>query len=281
MHDILSVYKGTYDAWGNHAIICSDEQKALANLNPFRYRSYYYDTETDLYYLKSRYYDPEVGRFISIDGIEYVDPETINGLNLYAYCGNNHVMNVDPNGTFFLSGFLIGLAIAAGIGAAIGAASYVVSEVVSYVAAGEWSWSWGMFIGSIVGGAIGGALAFVAPKLSLVCGAMITGGISTALGMGLEKAFGEKNHSFGDIFVSSLFYAVISGTFAGITKFIKIPGFTGRGSISQVARQISTKFYNGTIKNITIKTFGKMFLYQAAYSFFSTIANGFLDAIGD
>ena len=70
----------------------------IGNVNPIRYRGYYYDTETKLYYLKTRYYDPEVGRFISIDSIDYVDPDTVNGLNLYAYCGNNPVMNVDPNG---------------------------------------------------------------------------------------------------------------------------------------------------------------------------------------
>ena len=67
-------------------------------MNPFRYRGYYYDTETGLYYLKSRYYDPEVGRFITIDDISYIDPESINGLNLYSYCGNNPVMRVDTNG---------------------------------------------------------------------------------------------------------------------------------------------------------------------------------------
>ena len=55
-------------------------------------RGYYYDTETELYFLKTRYYDPEVGRFISVDGIEYLDPETINGLNLYAYCNNNQIL---------------------------------------------------------------------------------------------------------------------------------------------------------------------------------------------
>ena len=79
----------------------------IGKLNPFRYRGYYYDTETGLYYLKSRYYDPETGRFISIDDISYLDPETINGLNLYSYCGNNPVMNVDPEGMFWGLFFLI------------------------------------------------------------------------------------------------------------------------------------------------------------------------------
>lgn len=71
----------------------------IGNRNPFRYCGYYYDSEKDLYYLKTRYCDSETGRFITIDGIEYLDPETINGLNLYAYCGNNSVMNVNPTGT--------------------------------------------------------------------------------------------------------------------------------------------------------------------------------------
>lgn len=94
-----------YDAWGNHAVLdangndISDDLTNIGNLNPFRYRGYFYDTETELYYLQTRYYDPEVGRFIMIDSVEYLDPESINGLNLYAYCGNNPVMFTDPNGT--------------------------------------------------------------------------------------------------------------------------------------------------------------------------------------
>ena len=88
-----------YDAWGNHEAMVADETYvALAEINPFRYRGYYYDSETDLYFLQTRYYDPEVGRFISRDSIEYAAPETICGLNLYAYCSNNPVMNVDPTG---------------------------------------------------------------------------------------------------------------------------------------------------------------------------------------
>ena len=91
--------KYKYDAWGNHeAEVAAEGYVALAEINPFRYRGYYYDTETGLYYLQTRYYDPEVGRFISRDSIEYATPETINGLNLYAYCGNNPVNYLDPNG---------------------------------------------------------------------------------------------------------------------------------------------------------------------------------------
>ncbi len=86
-----------YDAYGNVKEL--QENSAISQLNPFRYRGYYYDTETGLCYLISRYYDPETGRFISADSIEYLDPETLGGLNLYSYCLNNPIMNTDPVGT--------------------------------------------------------------------------------------------------------------------------------------------------------------------------------------
>jgi len=100
------VVKYIYDAWGNHAVVDKDgknieDPEHIGNKNPFRYRGYYYDVETGLYYLQTRYYDPETGRFISQDSIEYAESTTVNGLNLYSYCGNNPVMNVDPRGTSY------------------------------------------------------------------------------------------------------------------------------------------------------------------------------------
>ncbi|MBQ7352389.1 MAG: hypothetical protein IJW54_00105 [Clostridia bacterium] len=110
-----TVVKYVYDAWGNHSVLDANgatitDEAHIGRINPIRYRSYYYDTETKLYYLNARYYDPEVCRFISPDDINYLDPETIGGTNLYAYCLNNPVMYVDPNGNFGIFSFLIGLA---------------------------------------------------------------------------------------------------------------------------------------------------------------------------
>ena len=104
--DILKIYDGNgnlyaeygYDAWGKCTI--KTNVSGIAAINPFRYRGYYLDDETGLYYLNARYYDPEIGRFISPDSIDYLDPESINGLNIYIYCGNNPVMNIDPSGHF-------------------------------------------------------------------------------------------------------------------------------------------------------------------------------------
>ena len=96
--------KYVYDAWGVCDTIVLDENAAnIANLNPFRYRSYYLDTGLNLYYLKTRYYDPEMCRFITIDDISYLAPDTINGLNLYAYCLNNPIMFIDPYGKWTIS----------------------------------------------------------------------------------------------------------------------------------------------------------------------------------
>ena len=87
-----------YDAWGNHTIV--EDNDSIGTLNPFRYRGYYFDEETGLYFLRTRYYDPETGRFINADNLSVFDDSSkmINGLNLYAYCANNPVMFVDPNG---------------------------------------------------------------------------------------------------------------------------------------------------------------------------------------
>ena len=95
------VVKYMYDAWGVcDTIVLNENATDIANLNPFRYRSYYLDTRLNLYYLKTRYYDPEICRFITIDDISYLAPDTINGLNLYAYCLNNPVTYFDETGRF-------------------------------------------------------------------------------------------------------------------------------------------------------------------------------------
>ena len=90
----------TYDAWGNPLTTTGTMADTLGKLNPFRYRGYFYDTETGLYYLGSRYYNPETGRFINADNL--VDTEDLLGENLFAYCANNPVNHQDPSGHSFL-----------------------------------------------------------------------------------------------------------------------------------------------------------------------------------
>ena len=74
------------------------EQNKIAEINPLRYRGYYYDTETGYYYLQSRYYNPEWGRFLSPDAFSYIDNSSRLGFNAYIYCTNNPVMFIDHSG---------------------------------------------------------------------------------------------------------------------------------------------------------------------------------------
>ena len=87
----------TYDPWGK--IISSSG--TLADINPLRYRGYYYDSETGFYYLQSRYYDPEIGRFINADSYASTDATGLLSTNMFAYCENNPAMRIDPTGEVF------------------------------------------------------------------------------------------------------------------------------------------------------------------------------------
>jgi RHS repeat-associated protein len=91
------VVEYTYDAWGNILSITGSMANTLGQYNPFRYRGYYYDSETDLYYLNSRYYDAEVGRFLNQD-VYISTGEGIRGYNMFAYCLNNPVTRTDISG---------------------------------------------------------------------------------------------------------------------------------------------------------------------------------------
>ena len=89
-----------YDAWGNILSTGGTMASTLGKYNPLRYRSYVYDDETKLYYLQSRYYNPEICRFISADSISYLGADgTPASYNLFTYCGNNPINYTDPKGT--------------------------------------------------------------------------------------------------------------------------------------------------------------------------------------
>ena len=103
----------TYDAWGKLVELKDTTANSVGTQNPFRYRGYYYDTETSLYYLQTRYYDPEVGRFINADAHIVTDQDSVLTTNMYAYCQNNPVMRSDQNGESWRDVARFGLAVAA------------------------------------------------------------------------------------------------------------------------------------------------------------------------
>ena len=93
-----TVVEYTYDAWGNILSTSGSLSDTLGKTNPLRYRGYVYDEETGLYYLQSRYYAPQMGRFINADAL-IATGQGLLGNNMYAYCNNNPVCYEDPAGT--------------------------------------------------------------------------------------------------------------------------------------------------------------------------------------
>ena len=122
-----TVVKYTYDSWGKVLGITGNLADTVGVQNPFRYRGYYYDSETGMYYLRSRYYDPELRRLISSDEMPTIQMslDSLHNRNLYAYCNENPVMREDGKG------YLWGVALIAGaIGAAVGAAVSVGTQMI-------------------------------------------------------------------------------------------------------------------------------------------------------
>ena len=100
-----------YDPWGKVLSITGSDI-VVGNLNPFRYRGYYYDNETGLYYLQSRYYDPEVGRFINCDDVNYIGATGSEvSYNPFAYCENNPVNYSDFTGQSLILATAIGFGV--------------------------------------------------------------------------------------------------------------------------------------------------------------------------
>ena len=95
--DMSPVVTYEYDAWGKLLSVSGEKKDTVGKLNPFRYRGYVYEEESGLYYVSSRYYDPEVGRWINTDA-EIASVGSVQGSNLFQYCLNNSLNMSDPTG---------------------------------------------------------------------------------------------------------------------------------------------------------------------------------------
>ena len=92
--------KYEYNSWGKLLNLTDYSSNGLGRKNPFRFKGYYYDEELGMYYLNSRYYDPETGRFVSADDVEVLKttPTALTDKNLYSYCDNNPIGRKDGTG---------------------------------------------------------------------------------------------------------------------------------------------------------------------------------------
>ena len=122
---VLASY--TYGDWGECTVDSTSTNLALANLNPLRYRGYYYDNETGYYYLQSRYYDPSICRFVNSDiaEISQMSKDIPVGNNLFAYCNNDPVNNSDPTGKISIKFIGFGIQICVSIGRVVAGLEYI------------------------------------------------------------------------------------------------------------------------------------------------------------
>ena len=150
----------SYDAWGNITSITGIAANTIGQYNSMRYRGYYYDTETGMYYLQSRYYNPEMRRFINADELMIIKDMShtdLFGANAFAYCINEPVNNIDNNGKW------IATVIKVLIGALLGAVTYFVTLFIDIYVLKDTKAKFNGFqlFVSICAGALGGFLSGV------------------------------------------------------------------------------------------------------------------------
>lgn len=194
------VVKYKYDLFGNLIDISGSEASTIGKYNHFRFKGYYFDEESNMYYCKSRYYVPEWGRWLNLDSPSFLDATSVTRLNLFAYCENNSVTNVDYNGNFgIIASWLIGIAISTVVS--------LVNEVIEDVSTdgklgGDKSWK--DYTGAAIGGAIGGAgigvgTSALAGGIGSVVDGLITGEVDSVEDTVLQFGVGAATSAVGDL----------------------------------------------------------------------------------
>ena len=256
--DVVALYSGQgdlrvtyeYDAWGNiiavrdadEAIITDSD--SIAHRNPIRYRSYYYDTETGLYYLQSRYYNPEIGRFLNSDSIS--DPGAgVLAFNTFMYCANNPVNASDPSGHALLTTLLVGFVVGAVVSA-------IAEAGCQYLDDGKVS-NWrkvgcSALVGGVFGAISGGASSAIANSAISATKKAVFSIVSDSVFNVIENATNSllRGETFtAEIAAKSFVQGAVSSTLGfGASSFIKNKNITKFNKLSNNKKKILMNSYS-------------------------------------
>ena len=203
-----SVASYTYDPYGKVLTATG----TLAEKNPLRYRGYYYDSESGLYYLLSRYYDPAVRRFVNADSYASTG-QGIVGYNMFSYCSNGPIIRSDPGGNFGILGII---AVGAVVGGLLGVFSAATTggDILESAIEGCLTGA----VGSVFSIVLGGFAAF---------GAAFVSGIIIDVGVQVSSQYIEK----GKVEEIDAGRAVKTGIQTGLGTAIPQYGNVGASSV--------------------------------------------------
>ena len=271
-----TVVEYRYDSWGKLLSTSGSLASTLGKNNPFRYRGYVYDEETGFYYLQSRYYNPEVGRFISSD-VLLSTGQGVLGHNAYAYCGNNPIVREDTQGNLL---GLIAAAVGAVTGAVVGAVTGAVTGAITALASGSdfgetvvAGIASGAAAGAITGAAVGIASDVV--SVGIAATIVIGGGVLSGVASELVDAKISKRHSTVADFV-------ISGLIGGVGSLIGYGaggGHEGLVAVKEGVKELVGSFKKTVFKKVARNFFNDKLEEIATGSVFGVIEMAFNEAL--
>ena len=241
--DAQTVARYSYDAWGVPTVTLDTSDCQIADINPFRYRGYYYDKEIGLYYLQSRYYDSQTGKFISSDDAVYgLMTTNESARNIFCYCHNNAVNMIDKDG--HAAANIVGGIIGGVIGALLG---YIVAEALGLKGWKKWALIGAVTIAGAVLGAILGPYIAKASKHVIN---VINSGIRKASNAAFKAASKVKKFT-----VSSKHLSNAGGRYA---KFATTKQSQVQSWVSQALKSPNAAFHpNGSGSYYIITDMGK------------------------
>lgn len=245
----FTVAEYAYNAWG----LPMGTVGAMADINPLRYRGYYYDAELGFYYCKGRYYDPLICRFINADDYASTGQDFV-GVNMFAYCNNNPMMHVDSQGNIPVILAVVGIGILVGglVGAVYGAINAAAAGEDVGIGARN-----GGLMGMVTGG-IAGAASIYGPLVK--AGAMLLNAVIGAAGDYITQkqqhnnkvANGTASGEFKEDVGSMLFAA----TFAATGTALNI-ALTTAGTVAEAILTGVTGGYFGSLAAGAVEMMGR------------------------